>query len=45
MSPQNEDGAFAAVSSEPVTKAFGHGEEARTWQADKHPPLPRRHHR
>ncbi|MFE9853172.1 RICIN domain-containing protein [Streptomyces sp. NPDC005576] len=37
VSTQGEDGTFAAVSGEPVLKAFGHGEEAGGWLADKHP--------
>ncbi|MFJ9924212.1 FG-GAP-like repeat-containing protein [Streptomyces rubiginosohelvolus] len=37
VSPQAEDGTFAAASGEPVLKAFGHGEEAGGWHADKHP--------
>ncbi|MFJ4126134.1 RICIN domain-containing protein, partial [[Kitasatospora] papulosa] len=37
MSPQGEDGAFAAASGEPALKAFGHGDEAGSWLVDKHP--------
>ncbi|MGG7569398.1 FG-GAP-like repeat-containing protein [Streptomyces sirii] len=36
MSPQGEDGRYAP-SGEPALKAFGHGEQAGGWRADKHP--------
>ncbi|MDQ0791631.1 FG-GAP-like repeat-containing protein [Streptomyces sp. B1I3] len=37
ISLQDEDGTFAPVIGEPTLKAFGHGEEAGGWLADKHP--------
>ncbi|ARF53430.1 FG-GAP-like repeat-containing protein [Streptomyces gilvosporeus] len=37
VSPQDEDGTFAPAGGEPVLKAFGHGEQAGGWLADKHP--------
>ncbi|MGW2963879.1 FG-GAP-like repeat-containing protein [Streptomyces sp. NPDC001220] len=37
VSPQDESGAFAPASGEPVLKAFGHGKKAGGWQADRHP--------
>ncbi|MFG2287418.1 FG-GAP-like repeat-containing protein [Streptomyces sp. NPDC048595] len=36
VSPRGEDGAFAPAG-EPVLKAFGHGEQAGGWLADRHP--------
>ncbi|MFB6573195.1 FG-GAP-like repeat-containing protein [Streptomyces noursei] len=36
VSPQGEDGTFAPAG-EPVLKAFGHGEPAGGWLADRHP--------
>ncbi|MEW2373939.1 FG-GAP-like repeat-containing protein [Streptomyces sp. NPDC006656] len=33
----DEDGTFTPASGEPVLKAFGHGQEAGGWLADKHP--------
>ncbi|WP_432087373.1 FG-GAP-like repeat-containing protein [Streptomyces sp. bgisy095] len=37
VSPQNEDGTFTPGGGEPALKAFGHGEEAGGWLADRHP--------
>ncbi|MFD5341177.1 FG-GAP-like repeat-containing protein [Streptomyces hawaiiensis] len=37
VSPQDENGRFAPASGEPVIKAFGHGQQAGGWVADKHP--------
>ncbi|MFI8812660.1 RICIN domain-containing protein, partial [Streptomyces sp. NPDC055082] len=37
VSPRNEGGTFAAAGGEPVLKAFGHGQQAGGWVADKHP--------
>ncbi|WP_404961233.1 FG-GAP-like repeat-containing protein [Streptomyces sp. 147326] len=37
VSPQNEDGTFPPAGGEPVLKAFGHGQQAGGWLADKHP--------
>ncbi|MGW1283307.1 FG-GAP-like repeat-containing protein [Streptomyces sp. NPDC002586] len=37
VSRQDEDGAFAPAGGEPVLKAFGHGQQAGGWLADKHP--------
>ncbi|MCX4632944.1 FG-GAP-like repeat-containing protein [Streptomyces sp. NBC_01443] len=37
VSPQDEDGTFAPAGGEPALKAFGHGEQAGGWLADKHP--------
>ncbi|MFE8936197.1 FG-GAP-like repeat-containing protein [Streptomyces sp. NPDC007872] len=37
ISLQDEDGTFAPLTDDPVLKAFGHGEEAGGWLADKHP--------
>ncbi|KQX69478.1 FG-GAP-like repeat-containing protein [Streptomyces sp. Root1310] len=34
---QDEDGTFTPASGEPALKAFGHGQEAGGWLADKHP--------
>ncbi|MBM7169325.1 VCBS repeat-containing protein [Streptomyces sp. G44] len=34
---QEEAGRFASASGEPVIKAFGHGQSAGGWVADKHP--------
>ncbi|MER8226016.1 FG-GAP-like repeat-containing protein [Streptomyces sp. NPDC094143] len=34
---QDEDQKFAPASGEPVIKAFGHGQSAGGWVADKHP--------
>ncbi|MFC9742221.1 RICIN domain-containing protein [Streptomyces noursei] len=36
VSPQGEDGTFPPAG-EPVLKAFGHGEPAGGWLADRHP--------
>ncbi|WP_435887136.1 FG-GAP repeat domain-containing protein [Streptomyces griseofuscus] len=35
----NEDGTFTPPGGEPVLAAFGHGEEAGGWLAEKHPRL------
>ncbi|MEV7139606.1 FG-GAP-like repeat-containing protein [Streptomyces tauricus] len=37
VSPQDEDGTFASPGGEPDLKAFGHGDQAGGWLADKHP--------
>ncbi|MEU9032136.1 RICIN domain-containing protein [Streptomyces sp. NPDC048383] len=37
VSPQDKDGRFAPAGGEPVLKAFGHGQQAGGWLADKHP--------
>ncbi|MCX5200622.1 FG-GAP-like repeat-containing protein [Streptomyces sp. NBC_00237] len=37
VSPQDEDGTFVPAGGEPALKAFGHGEQAGGWVADKHP--------
>ncbi|MDI5968165.1 FG-GAP-like repeat-containing protein [Streptomyces sp. SL13] len=37
VSHQDEEGKFAPLGDEPVLKAFGHGEQAGGWLADKHP--------
>ncbi|MGW9440564.1 FG-GAP-like repeat-containing protein [Streptomyces sp. NPDC055607] len=37
ISPRREDGTFEPAAGDPVLKAFGHGEEAGGWLADKHP--------
>ncbi|MFE7645345.1 FG-GAP-like repeat-containing protein [Streptomyces phaeoluteigriseus] len=37
VSPQNEDGTFPSAGGEPVLKAFGHGQQAGGWLADRHP--------
>ncbi|WP_405502153.1 FG-GAP-like repeat-containing protein [Streptomyces niveus] len=37
VSLQDEDGTFAPLADEPALRAFGHGEEAGGWLADKHP--------
>ncbi len=34
---QDDTGKFAPASAEPVIKAFGHGQSAGGWVADKHP--------
>jgi hypothetical protein len=34
---QDETGTFAPAGNEPVIKAFGHGQQAGGWLADKHP--------
>ncbi|MFI8404972.1 FG-GAP-like repeat-containing protein [Streptomyces sp. NPDC085463] len=36
VSPRKEDGTFEPPAGEPALKAFGHGEQAGGWQADKH---------
>ncbi|MEW2121912.1 FG-GAP-like repeat-containing protein [Streptomyces sp. NPDC005474] len=37
VSPRDEGGTFASAGGEPVLKAFGHGEQAGGWLADRHP--------
>ncbi|MGE7383963.1 FG-GAP-like repeat-containing protein [Streptomyces sp. NPDC004126] len=37
VSVQDEKGAFAPITDEPVLRAFGHGEKAGGWLADRHP--------
>ncbi|WP_221356269.1 FG-GAP-like repeat-containing protein [Streptomyces beigongshangae] len=37
VSLQAEDGTFASPAGEPVLKAFGHGQQAGGWRADRHP--------
>ncbi|MET9753407.1 FG-GAP-like repeat-containing protein [Streptomyces syringium] len=37
VAPQDEDGTFAPAGDEPALRAFGHGEQAGGWLADKHP--------
>ncbi|MGW8401251.1 FG-GAP-like repeat-containing protein [Streptomyces lydicus] len=37
VSPQGEDGTFAPAGGELALKAFGHGDQAGGWLADKHP--------
>ncbi|TXS11883.1 hypothetical protein EAO70_34065 [Streptomyces sp. adm13(2018)] len=37
VSPQEEDGTFAPPGGDPALKAFGHGDQAGRWLADKHP--------
>ncbi|MFI5652433.1 RICIN domain-containing protein [Streptomyces anulatus] len=37
VSLQDEEGTFAPLADEPALRAFGHGEEAGGWLADKHP--------
>ncbi|MFB9463451.1 FG-GAP-like repeat-containing protein [Streptomyces cinereospinus] len=37
VSPQDEDGTFAPAAGEPALTAFGHGQQAGGWRADKHP--------
>ncbi|MDN3297587.1 RICIN domain-containing protein [Streptomyces ficellus] len=37
VSPQGEDGTFALAGGEPALQAFGHGDQAGGWLADKHP--------
>ncbi|MFE9399951.1 FG-GAP-like repeat-containing protein [Streptomyces flavidovirens] len=39
ISLQDEEGTFAPAGGEPVIKAFGHGQQAGGWLADKHPRL------
>ncbi|RZU46467.1 VCBS repeat protein [Streptomyces sp. BK022] len=34
---QDEDGTFAPLPDEPVLRAFGRGEKAGSWLADRHP--------
>ncbi|MFF8447657.1 FG-GAP-like repeat-containing protein [Streptomyces leeuwenhoekii] len=34
---QDESGTFTPAGSEPVVKAFGHGQQAGGWLADQHP--------
>ncbi|MET9643477.1 RICIN domain-containing protein, partial [Streptomyces syringium] len=36
VAPQDEDGTFAPAGDEPALRAFGHGEQAGGWLADKH---------
>ncbi|MEV0253049.1 RICIN domain-containing protein [Streptomyces sp. NPDC050732] len=37
ISLQDEEGTYAPIGDEPALRAFGHGEEAGGWIADKHP--------
>ncbi|MFI7104429.1 FG-GAP-like repeat-containing protein [Streptomyces sp. NPDC050161] len=37
VSSQDESGTFAPAGGEPALKAFGHGQQAGGWVADKHP--------
>ncbi|MFJ3433027.1 RICIN domain-containing protein [Streptomyces cyaneofuscatus] len=37
VSLQDEEGKFAPLADEPALRAFGHGPQAGTWLADKHP--------
>ncbi|MEU1028305.1 RICIN domain-containing protein [Streptomyces mirabilis] len=37
VSTQDEDGTLAAADGEPDLQAFGHGDQAGGWLADKHP--------
>ncbi|MEU7414560.1 FG-GAP-like repeat-containing protein [Streptomyces sp. NPDC042638] len=37
MARQDEDGTFTPAGGEPVLRAFGHGQEAGGWLAEKHP--------
>ncbi|GHB80634.1 hypothetical protein GCM10010347_59080 [Streptomyces cirratus] len=37
VSAQEEDGTFAPAGGGPALKAFGHGDQAGGWLADKHP--------
>ncbi|MEU9439084.1 FG-GAP-like repeat-containing protein [Streptomyces sp. NPDC048252] len=37
VSLQDEGGTFAPAGGDPVLKAFGHGQQAGGWLADKHP--------
>ncbi|MFE6993754.1 FG-GAP-like repeat-containing protein, partial [Streptomyces pharetrae] len=37
VSLQEEDGTLPPAGGEPALKAFGHGDQAGGWQADKHP--------
>ncbi|MET9953857.1 FG-GAP-like repeat-containing protein [Streptomyces sp. NPDC006339] len=37
ISRQDEDGTFTPLPDEPALRAFGHGEKAGGWLADKHP--------
>ncbi|MFJ8664019.1 FG-GAP-like repeat-containing protein [Streptomyces sp. NPDC093795] len=37
VSSQDEDGTFTPAGGEPALRAFGHGEQAGGWLADKHP--------
>ncbi|MFE5901863.1 FG-GAP-like repeat-containing protein [Streptomyces sp. NPDC056488] len=37
VSSRDEDGTFTPAGGEPALKAFGHGEQAGGWLADKHP--------
>ncbi|MDT0267016.1 FG-GAP-like repeat-containing protein [Streptomyces sp. DSM 44915] len=37
VSLQDEEGTFAPLADEPALRAFGHGEEAGGWLAEKHP--------
>jgi hypothetical protein len=37
ISLQDEEGTFAPLSDEPALRAFGHGEKAGGWSADRHP--------
>ncbi|MFJ7418677.1 FG-GAP-like repeat-containing protein [Streptomyces uncialis] len=37
VSPRDEGGAFAPPGGEPALKAFGHGQQAGGWLAEKHP--------
>ncbi|MET9504304.1 FG-GAP-like repeat-containing protein [Streptomyces sp. NPDC006622] len=37
ISLQDAEGKFAPLADEPVLKAFGHGEKAGGWLADRHP--------
>ncbi|MCL3996213.1 FG-GAP-like repeat-containing protein [Streptomyces lavenduligriseus] len=37
ISLQDEDGAFAPLTGQPALRAFGHGEKAGGWLADRHP--------
>ncbi|MBW4722369.1 RICIN domain-containing protein [Saccharothrix obliqua] len=37
VSRQDEQGRFAPMGAEPVVRAFGHGDPAGGWRAEKHP--------
>ncbi|MEV0963160.1 FG-GAP-like repeat-containing protein [Streptomyces sp. NPDC049910] len=37
ISLQGDDGTFAPLGDEPALRAFGHGEKAGGWMADRHP--------
>ncbi|MEU7428609.1 FG-GAP-like repeat-containing protein [Streptomyces sp. NPDC040750] len=37
ISLQDEEGKFASLAAEPALRAFGHGQSAGGWIADKHP--------